>query len=309
MPGRGVVAARDHLLLQQPPEPAGDHLGDRAGVVADAVVAAADREPAVLRLARQPVLEDHQAGHDVGALDVADVEALDAQRRLGQPERLLQLLERLAARREVTGPAGLVQDERLARRCGPRSPSGRACRRAAAPAGRPGDPRSARQPVGERLDVGRQRRAPAPPGARQSRRARRRTAGWRRCSTRSPVVTSSIFSTTQPRWPRTRPPRTWKTCTAASSSSSAKADHVGVGAVAEHDASASPAPGAARAGRRAAGPPARTPARRPPPSSRARSARVYAAVWPAMKSQKSSTMRRCSSASTRPTQGAEHLPM
>ena len=31
------------------------------------------------------------------------------------------------------------------------------------------------------------------------------------------------FSTTQPRWPRTRPPRTWNTCTAASSSSSANA--------------------------------------------------------------------------------------
>ena len=34
---------------------------------------------------------------------------------------------------------------------------------------------------------------------------------------------SSSLSTTQPRWPRTRPPRTWNTCTAASSSSSAKA--------------------------------------------------------------------------------------
>src|ERR1700759_2487785 len=43
------------------------------------------------------------------------------------------------------------------------------------------------------------------------------------CSTRSPVVISSNLSTTQPRWPRTRPPRTWKTCTAASSSSSANA--------------------------------------------------------------------------------------
>ncbi len=34
---------------------------------------------------------------------------------------------------------------------------------------------------------------------------------------------SSTFSTTQPRWPRIRPPRTWKTWTAASSSSSCRA--------------------------------------------------------------------------------------
>ena len=46
---------------------------------------------------------------------------------------------------------------------------------------------------------------------------------WSRCSTRSGVVESSTFSTTQPRWPRIRPPRTWKTCTAASSSSSCRA--------------------------------------------------------------------------------------
>ena len=44
----------------------------------------------------------------------------------------------------------------------------------------------------------------------------------------------STLSTTQPRWPRTRPPRTWKTWTAASSSSCGERDHVGVGAVAEH---------------------------------------------------------------------------
>ena len=35
--------------------------------------------------------------------------------------------------------------------------------------------------------------------------------------------TASTLSVTQPRWPRTRPPRTWKICTAASSSSSATA--------------------------------------------------------------------------------------
>ena len=57
----------------------------------------------------------------------------------------------------------------------------------------------------------------------------------RKRSTRPPRSASSVFSATQPRWPRTRPPRTWKTCTATSSGSSSSGDDVGVGAVAEHD--------------------------------------------------------------------------
>jgi hypothetical protein len=36
---------------------------------------------------------------------------------------------------------------------------------------------------------------------------------------------------------------------------------------------------------------------------------IICSVRPAMKSQKSSTIPRCSSALTRPTQGAAHLPM
>ncbi len=40
-----------------------------------------------------------------------------------------------------------------------------------------------------------------------------------------------------------------------------------------------------------------------------RAARRSASVLPAMKSQKSSAIARCSSASTRPTHGAEHLSM
>jgi hypothetical protein len=39
------------------------------------------------------------------------------------------------------------------------------------------------------------------------------------------------------------------------------------------------------------------------------SRRTICSVRPAMKSQKSSTIARCSSALTRPTQGAAHLPM
>ncbi len=41
-------------------------------------------------------------------------------------------------------------------------------------------------------------------------------------STRSGAVDSSRISAVQPRWPRIRPPRTWKTCTEASSSSWAR---------------------------------------------------------------------------------------
>ena len=39
------------------------------------------------------------------------------------------------------------------------------------------------------------------------------------------------------------------------------------------------------------------------------SRRIIGSALPAMKSQKSSTIARCSSALTRPTHGAEHLPM
>ena len=61
-----------------------------------------------------------------------------------------------------------------------------------------------------------------PPWARRRRAPRRRAAGGR--ARRAPAVpTSSTLSVTQPRWPRTRPPRTWKIWTAASSSSSARA--------------------------------------------------------------------------------------
>ena len=76
-------------------------------------VVAPDDEPAVLGLARQAVLEDDHRRDDVGALDVADVEALDPQRRVGQLEGLLELLEGLAAGGEVAGPGHLVPGEGL----------------------------------------------------------------------------------------------------------------------------------------------------------------------------------------------------
>jgi hypothetical protein len=68
-----------------------------------------DDEPAVLGLAGQPVLEDDHRADDVGALDVADVEALDAQRRVRQLEDVLELLEGLAAGGQVAGRGDLVR--------------------------------------------------------------------------------------------------------------------------------------------------------------------------------------------------------
>ena len=112
----------------------------------------------------------------------------------------------------------------------------------------------------------------------------------------------------QPRWPRTRPPRTWNTWTAASSSSWAKAT----------TSASVPSPNTTACfsmARRSAPTSSRNRAARSKSSSDAlavisfSSRRISVSVWPAMKSQKSSTMPRCSSALTRPTHGALHLPM
>ncbi len=77
-------------------------------------VDALDDEAAVLALAGQPVLEDHHRGHHLGALEVGDVVALDAQRHVVEPEGDLDLLERLVARGQVRGALGLVHHQRLA---------------------------------------------------------------------------------------------------------------------------------------------------------------------------------------------------
>ena len=98
------------LALHQPSEPAPDHLGHRGRVVA---ARALDREAAVVARARHAVLEDDHRGDRVGAGQVGDVEALDPQRRLGQPERLLELFERDRSRGEVTRALDLVQRQRV----------------------------------------------------------------------------------------------------------------------------------------------------------------------------------------------------
>ena len=93
-----------------------------------------DAEVPVVRFARQAVLEHHQRAHDIGALDMADVDAFDAQWGLGEPEGLLDVLQRSRSRGEVTGPPQLVLSQgllgiamdgfaraRLSPRCGTRT--------------------------------------------------------------------------------------------------------------------------------------------------------------------------------------------
>ena len=119
----------------------------------------------------------------------------------------------------------------------------------------------------------------------------------------------SDFSTTQPRWPRTRPPRTWNTWTAASRSSSANAT----------TSASVPSPSTTAcfsSARRSAdeivaqpGGPLEVEFARRPRSSGVPGRGRYRSVLPDRKSQKSSTILRCSSALTRPTHGAEHLSM
>ncbi|CAM5493507.1 hypothetical protein SGRIM128S_02209 [Streptomyces griseomycini] len=122
------------------------------------------------------------------------------------------------------------------------------------------------------------------------------------------MVISSTLSVTQPRWPRTRPPRTWKIWTAASSSSSATATR------SASVASVSTTAFFSMAFFRAAMSSRRRAARSYSISSaacviRCSRRRRYVPVRPAMKSQNSSASPRWSSAEIRSTQGAEHLPM
>ncbi len=99
------------LLGEVAAEAAGDDLVHGTDVVLSRE--ALDLEPAVFALPGQPVLEDDHGGHDVVALEVRDVVALDPQRGAVQVQGLGDLLQRARARGEVGGALGLVQDERL----------------------------------------------------------------------------------------------------------------------------------------------------------------------------------------------------
>ena len=92
-------------------EPPGQRLLHRGEVVLARLMT--DLEPAVVGPLRQPVFHHHHRRDDVGALEVRDVEALDAQRRFGKVQRVLQREQRARTRVVVGGAAQLVPDERL----------------------------------------------------------------------------------------------------------------------------------------------------------------------------------------------------
>ena len=178
-----------------------------------------DLEAAVLALLGQPVLHHDHRPDVVGALDVAHVEALDAQRRLGQVERVLQRVEGPGPGVVVGRPPQPVADELLLGVLRDRllqgplvAPLRHPDRHLRAPQLGTATPRRGRR---RRARRGRAPRAGAGRG-----RLRRR--GPRApVPTSSPGVTSSTLSRTKPLRPTTRPRRTKNTCTAASSSSSA----------------------------------------------------------------------------------------
>ena len=95
------VAANDSsyssavAAVREPREPPRDHLPHRREVVHPLL--AADPELAVVRLLRQPVLEDDHRADVVLPHRGRDVEALDPERQRLEVERLAQLLERLDA--------------------------------------------------------------------------------------------------------------------------------------------------------------------------------------------------------------------
>ncbi len=229
----------------------------------------AHREPAVLALAGQAVLEHHHAGDHVGALHVADVEALDPQRRVGaarappaaRPAPATGRSGRdarfsLCCSEGLLGVAldGLHQRPLVAALRHPqRHPA--APRRPTATRPAPRRPRAAPAPgpraacsrrrhslvVGRAVELQRRTARPArgsPPSVDRSRPCRRPSRAGRGPGRRA-------RGRPGPR-PRARPGRTRRRRRRCRRRARPPA---------------SPSPGAARRGRRAAGPPARTPGR------------------------------------------------
>jgi hypothetical protein len=63
----------------------------------------------------QPVFEHHQRRHHVRALHVADVDAFDAQRCIGETEVVLNALQCSRSRVEITGTLELVLGQGILR--------------------------------------------------------------------------------------------------------------------------------------------------------------------------------------------------
>src|SRR4051812_818461 len=100
-------------LVEVTAEPPGEHLFHRREVVLTVLVS--DLEAPVVGPLREPVLHHDHRADDLGALEVRDVEALDAQRRLRQVERVLQRRERASAGVVVRRTLELVLGERFVR--------------------------------------------------------------------------------------------------------------------------------------------------------------------------------------------------
>ena len=101
-----------------PLEAARDDVVHAGGIITRSVAGNAVGAVGVLR--GHAVLKDDHGGNHVRALHMRNVVALDAQQRVGQFQRLLQLHKGGAARGQITGTATLVQGQRLARILGNR---------------------------------------------------------------------------------------------------------------------------------------------------------------------------------------------
>ena len=107
----GALAHRERPLVDVGGQAAREHLLHGGEVVVAGHGPHA--EPAVLGLLREPVLHHHHRADVVGALDVAHVVTLDAEGGIGQPERILQLVQRPGAGVVVAGPPQAMAGELL----------------------------------------------------------------------------------------------------------------------------------------------------------------------------------------------------
>ena len=108
--GEPLAGARTFVALGEvAAEAPGQRLFHRGEVVLALLVA--HLEAPVVGALGQAVFHHHHRRDDLGSLEVRDVEALDAQRRFGQVQRLLQREERARPRVVVGGAPQLVAEE------------------------------------------------------------------------------------------------------------------------------------------------------------------------------------------------------
>ena len=261
-------------------EAAGQHLLHGGVVVVAGDVL--DLEAAVLALLGQAVLHHHHRADVVGALEVGHVVALDAQRRLGQAEQVLQLVERPGPAVVVAGPAQAVAGELLLRVAGDRLEQRLACRPGAGPGSRPGSRAGWSATPRTRPGLGLDGHA-APASARRA-AARRRTAPRGCGRPASGSSRSSTLSSDEALAPDHPAPAHEEHLDRGLELVVGDADHVDVLVAVGHHLLLARWPCAPRRAGPAGGPPARTPARRPPRASRASRRLTIASVSPSRKS-------------------------